>query len=533
MSKFRKRGIFCAWMALGGACVDDTTSQPGERELPDASENSDTGVDDGESDAAGTDTENTGATGAEELPEPEEPEELPIPDETPELPVPDEPLPQPEQQESELLGAASGSPGSVRMGGSSFARPGGYVTIHTNFPGHYYFAPEPVFSVILNQCPAAPWRQGWWYGSAWAFRYWFAVWCGENFELFAPKSATNLTPPARKDWQTQVWREQNVQRNEYSVSTQIYIEECPNAPWRRRPWGVNSGYGHDYWFDQWCGPGWVGTFRRPNDGTSVQPIAGGRKQIIAANIAVKAVNSVPDAALRQARGVMYSMFGANEAPLWNFGARGITGVILGRYQFQTTPPEYAALTPASFWDCRARGVGATPSIPVFSAAEENLLLYGGDGPLGPCNNRFGAGSDGYLGEEDIFLHEFAHASLTYAPLGVPGISLTLRSRAQTRFNQVCPCGNGQQGCCAWPYTNTYAGDNVDEYWAEGVQSFFNANDEGDATHGFVNTRAELYTHDRPLHDMVAEVYQGQTWYPDDPGCKAGFCVWCRAPFCFE
>ena len=40
---------------------------------------------------------------------------------------------------------------------------------------------------------------------------------------------------------------------------------------------------------------------------------------------------------------MLSMFGWNQSPLWDFGNRGITGAIIGRYELQTQLPEYASL----------------------------------------------------------------------------------------------------------------------------------------------------------------------------------------------
>ena len=45
----------------------------------------------------------------------------------------------------------------------------------------------------------------------------------------------------------------------------------------------------------------------------------------------------------------------------------------------------------SFWDNRARGLGATDSAPVSTGGEENLLCL--------QNDRY---------SEDIYLHEFAH-----------------------------------------------------------------------------------------------------------------------------
>jgi hypothetical protein len=59
------------------------------------------------------------------------------------------------------------------------------------------------------------------------------------------------------------------------------------------------------------------------------------------------------------------------------------------------------------------------------------------------------------------------------------------------------------------WSNTYAAENEKEYWAEGVQSYFDTNLEANppnGIHNHVNTRAELRTYDRSLHDLVQSVF---------------------------
>lgn len=56
------------------------------------------------------------------------------------------------------------------------------------------------------------------------------------------------------------------------------------------------------------------------------------------------------------------------------------------------------------------------------------------------------------------------------------------------------------------WENTYAATNIWEYWAEGVQSWFNVNGEvakPDGKHNFVNTREELKEYDPGLYEILA------------------------------
>ena len=60
--------------------------------------------------------------------------------------------------------------------------------------------------------------------------------------------------------------------------------------------------------------------------------------------------------------------------------------------------------------------------------------------------------------------------------------------------------------------DTYAATNVDEYWAEGIQSWFNSNlssDPPDGIHNSIDTREELKMYDPALAELIGE------WFPDD------------------
>lgn len=60
------------------------------------------------------------------------------------------------------------------------------------------------------------------------------------------------------------------------------------------------------------------------------------------------------------------------------------------------------------------------------------------------------------------------------------------------------------------WANSYARANATSYWAEGVQSYFDANREGsrggDGVHGRVSTRRELRAHDPVLYRLIEEEF---------------------------
>ena len=70
------------------------------------------------------------------------------------------------------------------------------------------------------------------------------------------------------------------------------------------------------------------------------------------------------------------------------------------------------------------------------------------------------------------------------------------------------------------YKNTYAATNIWEYWAEGVQNWFNVNAEvpvPDGKHNQINTREELKQYDPDLYELISN------YFPEtksSPSCHA-------------
>ena len=90
-----------------------------------------------------------------------------------------------------------------------------------------------------------------------------------------------------------------------------------------------------------------------------------------------------------------------------------------------------------------------------------------------------------------------------ADMAVQKLDAEFAKKLETAYSQAITNG-------LW--RDTYAATNTAEYWAEGVQSWFDTNLESakpDGIHNHVNTRHELRVYDAALAALIAE------WLPDD------------------
>jgi len=131
------------------------------------------------------------------------------------------------------------------------------------------------------------------------------------------------------------------------------------------------------------------------------------------------------------------------------------------------------------WNERTRGVGATHAAPLASVGEENLL---------------GLTADRYRGQS-ILVHEFAH---TIFDLGVVTADPDKADELAQAFALASASGL---------YGTSYAGTNVQEYWAEGMQSWYDTNPNNDGNP--VEDRDDLMRMDANLAILIGEVL------PDD------------------
>lgn len=193
---------------------------------------------------------------------------------------------------------------------------------------------------------------------------------------------------------------------------------------------------------------------------------------------------VPDEALDVAKEIVLEMLRKIPLVKNELISRKLRIAVMAQGEVTTDIPEHSDLYiafPATDWDQRARGLGATLVRPATSCAEENLLCYP---------------TDRYLGE-NILVHEFAHSIHL---LGLIYEDLTFVTRLRAAYEHAQSTG-------LWE--NTYAISNVDEYWAEGVQSWFSVNQEAiptDGIHNEVNTHQELKEYDPTLYSLVSNYF---------------------------
>ncbi|MBL8524601.1 MAG: hypothetical protein JNN20_12995 [Betaproteobacteria bacterium] len=204
------------------------------------------------------------------------------------------------------------------------------------------------------------------------------------------------------------------------------------------------------------------------------------------SLPVLSAGVVPDAALIKAHLSIKQMLQMRPDLIEVLVFNNVRVGIIGTHQVTTDIPEYRnlySLFPGTDWDASTRGLGATSFIPVSTVAEENLLCYG---------------HDRYFGES-ILVHEFAHTVKTMA---LDFVDSQFSSRLKNAYRDAIAAGK---------WADTYAAVNEDEYWAEGVQSYFSVNLESipaNGIHNHVNTRDELKNYDSTLFNLVDSVFKG-------------------------
>jgi hypothetical protein len=217
-----------------------------------------------------------------------------------------------------------------------------------------------------------------------------------------------------------------------------------------------------------------------------------QKYLDAEGIPVIGSEKVDDAALVMAAEVVVQMLAHRADVHAAMEARGAYVGIMAHDEVTTDIPEHAYLANDSNtdWNQRARGLGGTPNNPITTAGEENLLCLAGDRYAG----------------ESILVHEFAHAVHL---IGIDAVEPTIHQTLEQMLQEALVQG-------LW--ADTYAGSNRQEYWAEGVQSWFDNNQAPQqGIHNDVDTRAELRAYDPPLAALLEQYLGDGSWRP---GCPA-------------
>ncbi len=163
--------------------------------------------------------------------------------------------------------------------------------------------------------------------------------------------------------------------------------------------------------------------------------------------------------------------------------------VMAHDEFTTELPEFARMARETmkafpdvaakdYWDARARGLGGSETDALCSVAEENLLGYAGDPYEKEC----------------ILIHEFAH---NIHLRGMLNVDPTFDTRLKATYDAAMKAG-------LWK--GKYAATNHHEYFAEGVQSWFDNNRVNDHDHNHVHLRAQLIEYDPGLAAMCREVF---------------------------
>ena len=192
----------------------------------------------------------------------------------------------------------------------------------------------------------------------------------------------------------------------------------------------------------------------------------------------------PDSALVAGYNTLWAMTSMLSDDVMNALRKAGTRVtMMGRYEGTTDVPEHAYLVNDTTlnWDLRARGLGGDLEFPLTSCAEENVLGYQID--------KYHA--------EDILIHEFAHSIHL---VGIVQVEPDINERLEALLQNAIDKG-------LW--WNTYRTTDIAEYFAEGVQDWFNVNaemDHPDGKHNYVNTREELKERDPGLWQLLSEYF---------------------------
>jgi hypothetical protein len=162
-------------------------------------------------------------------------------------------------------------------------------------------------------------------------------------------------------------------------------------------------------------------------------------------------------------------------------------IMMAKTEKTVQTPEYRS---RGDLDQRARGFGNNPGL----CAEENVM----------CDRT----TDRWRGES-ICVHEYSHVMHLY-----------VWNRVEPMFDSKVNAAYANAVRTMGLYRNTYAASNAVEYFAEGVQDWYNTNlqssrgEAGDGVHNHINTRAELKEYDPMLYDLLATVLPDMPAYKD-------------------
>ena len=208
-----------------------------------------------------------------------------------------------------------------------------------------------------------------------------------------------------------------------------------------------------------------------------------KKHADAGGLPVVSSGRVSDAGLQEAVYLIDQMLANRPDVRKALVKNNVRFAVMAPTEMTTDIPEHSDLKPKDYWDKRARGLGATPHRPAVSCGEENLLNLKGD----------------RYHNENILVHEFGHA---IHEMGLNSIDPKFDGRLKAIYQRAMDKG-------LWK--GTYAATNHKEYWAEGVQSYFDCNAPPGGVHNDVNTREKLAKYDPDLFAIIDEAFKKPAW----------------------
>jgi alpha-glucosidase len=206
-----------------------------------------------------------------------------------------------------------------------------------------------------------------------------------------------------------------------------------------------------------------------------------KKHVDLEGLPILSSDKVSDEALLEAAYLIKSMLAERPDILKEMAKRGVRFVVMAPTEMTTDVPEQRNMTPKDYWDNRARGLGGR----ITSCGEENLLNLRRD----------------RYSRENILVHEFSHAIHRY---GVGSLDHKFDARLREVYKAAMDAG-------LWK--DTYAATNHSEYWAEGVQSYFDCNAPPQkGVHNDINTREKLAKYDQALFELIDETFKHNPWH---------------------
>jgi hypothetical protein len=204
-----------------------------------------------------------------------------------------------------------------------------------------------------------------------------------------------------------------------------------------------------------------------------------QKHLDAGGLPILSSAKVSDAALLEAAYLIDQMLVHRADVRQELIKRRVRFVVMAPTEMTTDVPEQAHMD-SEYWDRRARGLGGR----ISSCGEENLLNLPGD----------------RYRNENILIHEFSH---TIHNFGLRRLDPEFNDRLRKLFDAAKDKGLWEK---------TYAMSNPEEYWAEGVQSYFDSNaPPRSRVHNHVDTREELQEYDPQLFQLIDESFKSPAW----------------------